>query len=91
MHWGVPINHMVVMTEPPAKSNPETVKEIYRVLLHGQEGRRTAQTGYNLISFPLILLRADLHCRNYALQQSLIPRKIDVEELFNDTMRALEV
>jgi hypothetical protein len=26
---------------------------------------------------------------NYALQQSLIPRKIDVEELFDATTRAL--
>jgi len=26
---------------------------------------------------------------NYALQQNLIPRKIDVEELFDSTTRAL--
>jgi hypothetical protein len=27
---------------------------------------------------------------NYAWQQGLIPRKIDVEELFDDTTRGLE-
>jgi hypothetical protein len=27
---------------------------------------------------------------NYALQQRLIPRKLEVEELFDDTTRALE-
>src|SRR5260370_42438723 len=32
-HHVVPINHMVVVTEKIAKSNPQTVEEIYRLLL----------------------------------------------------------
>ena len=62
----------------------------YRVLLQGKKAAGLPKQGTNdflpLRSSP----RADTHCRNYALQQSLIPRKIDVEELFDDTTRALE-
>jgi hypothetical protein len=43
--WGVPINHMVVVTEAPAKSNPETAKEIYRVLLTGKKSAGLPKQG----------------------------------------------
>src|SRR5262245_35155796 len=35
-HKVVPINHMVVVTEKLAKSDPQTVKEIYRLLLQAK-------------------------------------------------------
>jgi hypothetical protein len=50
------------------------------VLLQGKKAAGLPKQG-TIDPFPSGSPRADLHCRNYALQQSLIPRKIDVEEL----------
>ena len=41
-HGGVPINHMMVVRETIAKSRPDIVKEIYRML---QESRRACAAG----------------------------------------------
>jgi 4,5-dihydroxyphthalate decarboxylase len=91
-HKVVPINHMVVVTDKLAKSNPGAVKEIYRVLLQGKKAAGLPKAGaIDFLPFGLAACRPALQTIiNYALQQSLIPRKIDVEELFDDTARALE-
>ena len=90
----VPINHMVVVTEQLATSNPAAVREVYRLL---QEGKRAAQQAQGAASGAIDFLPFGLEaCRpalqtvvQYALQQSLIPRKIAVEELFDATTAGL--
>jgi 4,5-dihydroxyphthalate decarboxylase len=91
-HKVVPINHMVVVTEKLAKSNPEAVKEIYRVLLQAKKAAGLPKAGeIDFLPFGLEACRPALQTIiHYALQQSLIPRKIEVEELFDDTTRALD-
>jgi 4,5-dihydroxyphthalate decarboxylase len=94
-HQVVPINHMVVVTEKLAKSNPEAVREIYRMLAEGKKaaGRFNGgakSEGIDFFPFGLAACRPALQTIvTYALQQSLIPRKIAVEELFDDTTAAL--
>ena len=91
-HKVVPINHMVVVTEKLAKSNPQTVKEIYRLLLQAKKATGLPKAGaIDFLPFGLKACRPALQTIiTYALQQRLIPRKIEVEDLFDDTTRALE-
>ena len=85
-HRVVPINHMVVVTEDLARSDPDAVREIYRLLVQGKKAAGLPRYGeIDFLPFgfeacaPALQMIAD-----YALQQSLIPRKIDVAELFDD-------
>jgi 4,5-dihydroxyphthalate decarboxylase len=91
-HKVVPINHMVVVTEKLAKSSPETVREIYRLLAQGKRAAGAPKGGgIDFLPFGVGACRPALQTIiTYALQQSLIPRKIDVEELFDNTTRGLE-
>ena len=91
-HKVVPINHMVVVTEKLAKSNPQTVKEIYQLLLQAKKAAGLPKAGaIDFLPFGLEACRPALQTIiTYALQQRLIPRKIEVEDLFDDTTRALE-
>jgi 4,5-dihydroxyphthalate decarboxylase len=91
-HNVVPINHMVVLTEKLAKSDPQIVKEIYRLLLQAKSAAGLPKAGeIDFLPFGLEACRPALQTViKYALQQRLIPRKIEVEDLFDDTTRALE-
>jgi 4,5-dihydroxyphthalate decarboxylase len=90
-HGGVPINHLMVVRDSIAKSRPDVVKEIYRVL---QESRRAAAPPPGS---PLDPWRfgVEANCRSleiiidYCLRQKLIPRKFSIDELFDNSMRAL--
>jgi len=91
-HKVVPINHMVVVTEQLARSDPQAVTEIYRLLRRAKAAAGLPKPGeIDFLPFGLNACRGALQTIiNYALQQRLIPRRLDVEELFDDTTRALE-
>jgi 4,5-dihydroxyphthalate decarboxylase len=91
-HKVVPINHMVVITERLARSDPQVVTEIYRLLRRAKAAAGLPKPGeIDFLPFGLNACRDALQTIiNYALQQRLIPRKLEVEELFDDTTRALE-
>jgi 4,5-dihydroxyphthalate decarboxylase len=90
-HKVVPINHMVVVTEKLAKSNPAVVREIYRLLaLSKAAAGLPTGDGPDFLPFGFEACRPALATViNYSLQQNLIPRKITIEELFDDTTRTL--
>jgi 4,5-dihydroxyphthalate decarboxylase len=88
----VPINHMLVVKENLAKGNSGVIRELYRLFLASK--RTAGLPGPDEIDFLPFGFQA---CRpalqlavGYALQQSLIERKIAVEELFDETTRRLE-
>jgi 4,5-dihydroxyphthalate decarboxylase len=87
----VPINHMVVVTEQLARSNPDAVREIYRLLAQGKKAAQPPGTGgIDFLPFGVAACTPALQVvAEYALQQSLIPRRIDLAELFDATTRAL--
>jgi 4,5-dihydroxyphthalate decarboxylase len=87
----VPINHMVVVTEKLASSNPDTVREIYRLLAQGKKAAGLPRAGeIDFLPFGIEACKPALQMiADYALQQSLIPRKIDTAELFHVTTRSL--
>jgi len=90
-HKIVPINHMVVVTEKLAISDPGAVREIYRLLLLGKQAAGLPRAGeIDFLPFGVSACRPALQAViGYAWQQSLIPRKIEVEDLFDGTTRAL--
>lgn len=90
-HKVVPINHMVVVTESLAKSNPHAVREIYRLLAQAKTAAGGPAPGaIDFLPFGFDACRPALQTIiDYSLQQKLIGRKITVEELYDDTTRAL--
>jgi 4,5-dihydroxyphthalate decarboxylase len=90
-HGVVPINHMVVVTAELARSQPETVREVYRMLLAGKRASGLPKPGgLDMQPFGFEACRPALKMIiDYCVQQQLIPRRFAVEELFDDTTRAL--
>jgi 4,5-dihydroxyphthalate decarboxylase len=90
-HGVVPINHMVVVTADLAREQPETVQEVYRMLLASKQAAGLAKPGgLDMHPFGFEACRPALRMIiDYCVQQQLIPRRFEVEELFDDTTRAL--
>ncbi len=84
-HGGVPINHMMVVRDSIAKSRPDIVQEIYRML---QESRRAVPPPEGGLldpwRFGIEANRRSLEIViDYSFRQKLIPRKFSVDELFD--------
>jgi 4,5-dihydroxyphthalate decarboxylase len=85
----IPINHMLVVKESLAKANPTAVKEIYRALRESKQAT-PAPNAVDTIQFGLANLRRSLNLIiEYSVQQKLIPRPLEVDELFDEVTRAL--
>jgi 4,5-dihydroxyphthalate decarboxylase len=89
-HKAVPINHMVVATETLSRSNPEAVREVFRLLAESKRAAGLPKPGIDFLPFGLEACRPALQLIiKYTMQQKLVPRPLDVDELFDDTTRAL--
>ncbi len=84
-HRIVPLNHMVVVNADLAASRPDVVEEVYALLRESK--RRVPPTdGIDTTPFGVDACRPALErIIDYAAQQRLIPRRFDVDELFDDT------
>jgi 4,5-dihydroxyphthalate decarboxylase len=80
----VPVNHMVVVTEELARSNPEAVAELYRMLEASKKAAGLPAAGKpDTAPFGKDANRACLELLvSYAVQQALVPRRLDVDELW---------
>ncbi|NRR33647.1 phosphate ABC transporter substrate-binding protein [Oxalobacteraceae bacterium] len=85
----VPINHMFVVHESISKQRPDIVRELYRMIV---ESRELTEGGVPAI-FPPIGLeqnRKGLQLAiDWALDQKIIPRRLSVDELFDDVTGSL--
>jgi 4,5-dihydroxyphthalate decarboxylase len=91
-HGGVPINHMMVVRDTIAKSRPDIVKEIYRMLRESRRAVPPSPGGSALDPwrFGVESNRRSLEIViDYSFRQKLIPRKFSIDELFDDCARAL--
>jgi 4,5-dihydroxyphthalate decarboxylase len=90
-HRGVPINHMLVVRTELSKSRPDVVQDVFRQF---QESKRAAglPEGGTLdpYRFGVEACRPTLQIIiDFCLHQKLIQRPVSVDELFDDTTRAL--
>jgi 4,5-dihydroxyphthalate decarboxylase len=91
-HGGVPINHMVVVREDIAKSRPDVARELFRLLLASKRALKSPTDGTVLdpLRFGVEACRPTLEMIiDFCVHQKLLPRKIPVDALFDDTTRAL--
>ena len=90
-HGVVPLNHMVVVTEDLSRSKPELVREVYGMLKQGKQAAGLPKPGaIDFHPFGVEACRPALEMIvDYAVQQKLIPRPFKVDDLFDDTTRAL--
>jgi 4,5-dihydroxyphthalate decarboxylase len=91
-HGTVPVNHMVVVKDSLAKSNPGAVREVFRMLLDSKKAAGLPKAGaIDLIPFGFDAVKPALELMSsYALEMKIVPRRYSVEELFDDTTRALQ-
>lgn len=83
----VPVNHILVVTEELSRCRPDVVREAFRLFTESK--RAAPETRDAPIDFYPVGLEA---CRpalelaiDYAFEQRIIPRRLDVEELFDET------
>ena len=92
-YGAIQLNHVLVVRESLSKSNPDIVREIYRVFAEskkaaaeplGKDGIDTRPVGYwaNRRNFEV--------AAQFALEQGIIPRALTLDELFDQTTRALD-
>lgn len=87
-HGGIPINHMVVIHESIARTRPDVVREIYRLLIASRNSAGTIDEG---VRFGVERVRDSLDVIiDFALRQALLPRRVAVDELLDASMRVLE-
>ena len=91
-HRAIQINHMVVVKGPLSKSNPDAVREVYRMF---KESKRLAPPPapgeLDMTPIGLEKMRRDLDIAiEYVHQQRLIPKRYTVDELFDDVTRKLD-
>lgn len=86
----IQINHMVTVRDTLTKSNPDGVREIYRLL---KEAKRLgpAADAFDMAPMGLESMRRGLEVAiDFVHRQNLIPRKFAVDELFDDVTRKLD-
>src|SRR3984893_11561719 len=84
-HQLAPINHMVVVSEKLSNTQPDAVREVFRLLQESAAFAPAAALRFNAEE-----MRRSLEMIiGYTAQQGLIPRAYAVDELFDDLTRTL--
>jgi 4,5-dihydroxyphthalate decarboxylase len=87
----VQINHMLVVKEALSKSNPDAVREVYRLLAASKQAAQLPAPGaLDINPLGIEAVRPGLEIIiDYVYRQRLIPKRYAVDELFDDVTRAL--
>jgi 4,5-dihydroxyphthalate decarboxylase len=90
-HGGIPINHMLVVRTELSRSRPDVVRDVFRQFLDSKRAAGLPEGGaldpYRVgveACRPILQVIID-----FCHQQKLIARPMSVDELFDDTTRAL--
>jgi 4,5-dihydroxyphthalate decarboxylase len=85
----IPINHMFVVHEDIAKKRPDVVRELFRMIVES----RAAAPAKAAASIPPLGLEANRKGLEMAIEwsfeQKIIPRRLKVDELFDETTASL--
>src|SRR5262245_26827440 len=94
--WGkkytqIQVNHMVVVKESLSTSDPESVREIYRLLLESKKKAAMPRPGeLDVNPFGVEANRRNLEVViDTVYRQRMIPKRFSVDELFDDVTRKL--
>jgi 4,5-dihydroxyphthalate decarboxylase len=87
----VPVNHMVVVAEAVARANPWLPGEVYRLLSQGKASAGLPKPGsIDMIPFGFEANRKTLEMIiDFIVQQGLIPQRLKVDDLIDETTRTL--
>jgi 4,5-dihydroxyphthalate decarboxylase len=87
----IQVNHMVVVKESLSKSDPGAVREIYRLLAESKKAAKLPKPGeIDVNPFGVEANRRNLEVVIDAVyRQRMIPKRLSVDELFDDVTRAL--
>jgi 4,5-dihydroxyphthalate decarboxylase len=90
-HGGVPINHMLVMRKSIVQSRPDVAREVFGNVLESRRAMDSSKDGrFDPLRFGVENVRKSLELAiEMSLVQKFIFRKLSVDELFDDTTRAL--
>ena len=90
-HHGVPINHMVVVRTELSRSRPDVVRDLFRKFRDSKRAAGLPDVGtLDPYRFGVEACRTTLEIIiDFCLQQKLISQPMTVDELFDDTTRAL--
>jgi len=90
-HGGVPINHMVVVREALSRERPDVVREVFRKLHASKDAAGLPDAGaLDPYRFGLEACRPILEVIiDFCWEQQLLPRRLAVDDLFDDTTRTL--
>ena len=88
----IQINHMMVVRNSVSKSNPDAVREVYRLLREAKRLALPPAPGeLDMTPIGLEANRRNLEIAiEYVYQQRLIPKRYTVDEIFDDITRKLD-
>jgi 4,5-dihydroxyphthalate decarboxylase len=88
-HGAIQLNHLVVVKDALARSDPEAVREVYRLLAESKRAAGLPRSGeLDLNPFGVEANRRNLEVAiDCCHRQGLIPRRYAVDELFAETAR----
>lgn len=92
-HGGLPINHMLVVRQELSRSRPDVVQDVFRQLHESKLAAGLPDGGaLDPYRFGVEACRPILEIIiDFCHRQELIPRRMSVDELFDDTTRALKI
>lgn len=86
----IQINHMVTVRASLSQEHPDAVRELYRMLVESRQRANLDTSGPDLYPFGIARNRRNLQVAiDYAERQSLLPRSLTVDDLFDDVTRTL--
>lgn len=87
----IPINHMFVVHQNLSRQRPDVVREIFRMVVESRAAAPSTATA----TIPPLGLEANRKALemaiDWSLEQKIIPRRLAVDELFDDVTAALSV
>lgn len=85
----IPINHIFAVHRDLAKSRPDVIRELFRMIVES----RAAAPASAIATFPPFGLEANRKglamAIDWSYEQKIIPRRLTVDELFDDTTASL--
>jgi 4,5-dihydroxyphthalate decarboxylase len=86
----IPVNHLMSVDQDLADARPDVIREIFRMLKETKAAMPPTSDGIDFHPFGVEALRRPLELIiQYSVEQKIIPRKFELDELFDDVTRGL--